>query len=410
MRLWRMTIRAALGALRRNPLRSGLTMLGVVIGVAAVVAMVSVGQGADASVQAQLANLGTNIVMIFPGATTAGGVRSGSGTAQTLTVADARAIGRECPSVGAVTWLKREIAQVAVGNRNWSTGVQGSPPSYPEVRDWPIARGRFFTQAEEDAVAKVAVLGRTIVDQLFAPGEDPVDAIVRIKNVPFRVIGILGAKGQTSWGQDQDDVVLVPFSTAERRVLGTTILGTVSMIMATTPSPQDATVAVGEITRLLHDRHRTPAGQEDDFTVRNMREMFETSLAASRVMTNLLAAIASISLLVGGIGIMNTLLVSVTERRREIGIRMAVGAKTRHIPGQFLVASTVLSLAGGLLGVALGVGAANLIGRLAEWPIVISPAAVLLAFTFAAAVGALFGLYPARRAAGLDPIAALRHE
>jgi len=410
MRLLRMTIRAALAVLRRNPMRSGLTMLGVVIGVAAVVAMVSVGQGADASVQAQLANLGTNIVMTFPGATTAGGVRSGSGSAQTLTVADARAIDRECPSVGAVTWIKREIAQVAVGNRNWSTGIQGSPPSYPEVRDWPVDRGRFFTQAEEDAAAKVAVLGRTIVDQLFAPGEDPIEAIIRVKNVPFRVIGVLGAKGQTSWGQDQDDVVLVPFSTAERRVLGTTILGTVSMIMATTPSPQDATVAVGEITRLLHDRHRTPTGQEDDFTVRNMREMFETSLAASRVMTNLLAAIASISLLVGGIGIMNTLLVSVAERRREIGIRMAVGAKTRHILGQFLVESMVLSLAGGLLGVALGVGTANLIGRLADWPIVISPAAVLLAFTFAAAVGVLFGLYPARRAAGLDPIAALRHE
>ncbi|MFN8543502.1 MAG: ABC transporter permease [Candidatus Binatia bacterium] len=409
-RLARMTVRTALAALTRNPLRSALTMLGVVIGVAAVVAMVSVGKGADASVQEQISNLGTNIVMVFPGATTAGGVRSGAGSAATLTVADARAIGRECPSARAVTWVKREIAQVSCGNRNWSTGIQGSPPSYPDVRDWPLAQGRFFTIAEEDGAAKVAVLGRTIVEQLFAPGEDPIGATIRVKNVPFLVIGVLGPKGQTSWGQDQDDVVIVPFNTAERRVLGNPILGTVNLIVVSTATLEASTAVTEEITHLLHERHRTPAGGEDDFTVRNMREMFEASLAASRVMTNLLAAIASISLLVGGIGIMNTLLVSVTERRREIGIRMAVGAKARHILAQFLVESTVLSLFGGLTGTLLGVGTAALIGRLADWPIVVSPAAVALAFLFAAGVGLLFGVYPARRAARLDPIAALHHE
>jgi putative ABC transport system permease protein len=410
MNLLRMTLQAALRALSRNLLRSGLTILGVVIGVAAVIAMVSVGQGADAAVRAQLESLGTNIVMIVPGATTVGGVRTGSGNASTLTVADARAIERECPSVTVVTYMKRDLAQVTYGHENWSTAIQGSPPSYTSVRDWPVARGRFFVQSEEDSAAKVAVLGATVVERLFAPGEDPLGAIVRVKNVPFRVIGILARKGQTTWGQDQDDLVLIPFSTGERRVIGTAFVGTVNNIIAAAPSAGEAASSVEEITTLLRHRHRIPAGEEDDFTVRNMSEMFEASLMASRVMTKLLAAIASISLLVGGIGIMNILLVSVTERTREIGIRLAVGAKARHILFQFLVESTVLSMAGGVLGALAGVGVAALIGSVAGWPVLISAPAVALAFLFSGAVGMVFGVYPARRAARLDPIVALRHE
>ena len=348
--------------------------------------------------------------MVFPGATTAGGVRSGWGGASTLTVADAHAIEKECPSVAAVTWMKRDIAQVTYGNQNWSTAIQGSPPSYTLVRDWPLARGRFFTASDEDGAAKVVVLGRTVVEKLFAPGEDPLGATIRAKNVPLRVIGVLTAKGQTSWGQDQDDVVIVPFSTAERRVLGTAFLGTVNMILVSSPTSADALQAEGDIARLLRVRHRTPAGEEEDFTVRSMRELFAASLMASQVMTRLLAAIASISLLVGGIGIMNILLVSVTERTREIGVRLAVGAKARHILLQFLVEAIVLSTAGGMLGTLLGIGAAVLIGRLAAWPILISPPAVAIALVFSGVIGLAFGVYPARRAARLDPIVALRHE
>ena len=408
--LVRMTVRTALGALARNLTRSGLTALGVVIGVAALIAMVSVGQGADAAVRRQLASLGTNVIMVYPGTTTTGGVRSGAGTATTLSVADGIAIGKECPSVAAVTWLKRDVAQVTFGNQNWSTALQGVTPSFPLVRDWPLERGRFVTASEDDSAAKVAVVGQTLVDALFAPGEDPLGATIRVRNVPFRIIGIMVRKGRTSWGQDQDDVVMVPFNTAERRVLGSPILGVVNQMLVTATSPDTIDAAIEEITLLLRARHRVSEGEDDPFTVRGMTEMFETSLMASRVMANLLAAIASISLLVGGIGIMNILLVSVAERTREIGIRLAVGAKARHILLQFLVESMVLSLAGGLLGALLGVGAATLIGRLAGWPILVSPAAVALALGFAGVLGIVFGVYPARRAARLDPILALRHE
>jgi ABC-type antimicrobial peptide transport system permease subunit len=375
-----------------------------------VIAMVSVGQGADASVQAQIASLGPNIVMVIPGATTAAGVRSGWGGASTLTVGDARAIARECPSVAAVTWVKREIAQVVYGARNWATAIQGSPPTFPTVRDWPVTRGRFFTDSEEDGGAKVAVLGRTVLQELFEPGEDPLGATVRIRGVPFRVIGVLASKGQTSWGRDQDDVIIVPFTTVERRVLGNPFLGMVDMVYVSAASPAEAATAAEEIEALLIERHRISAGQERDFTVRSMAEMFEASVAASRIMRNLLAAIASIALLVGGIGIMNILLVSVTERTREIGVRLAVGAKARHILLQFLVEAVMLAAAGGIAGTVLGVAAATLIGQLAGWPILISPVAVLLALVFSGAVGLVFGVYPARRAARLDPIAALRHE
>ena len=410
MTLAEMTVRTALRALARNPLRAVLTTLGVVIGTAAVIAMVSVGQGADAAVQAQIANMGPNVVMVVSGGTTAGGVRSGSGTANTVSVSDGEAIGREVPSAIAVAWMKREIRQLVYGNKNWATAVQASPPSYTDVRDWPVARGRFFTPGEEESAAKVVVLGLTTVAQLYAPGEDPLGTSLRIQNVPFTVIGVLSAKGDTSWGQDQDDIAMVPFRTGERRVFGTTSVGMVGMLLIATASPDDAVGSVRPIRDLLRVRHRIQPGAEDDFTVRTMTEMYETSLAASQVMTRLLAAIASMSLLVGGIGIMNTLLVSVTERTREIGIRLAVGAKARHILAQFLIESTVLSLLGGVLGTALGIGAAGLVGQLAEWPILVSPRAVMLAFGFSAAVGIIFGVYPAQRAARLDPITALRRE
>jgi len=407
--LW-MTILTALRALRRNKLRSALTMLGIIIGVAAVVTMVSVGRGADAAVQQQIRSLGNNLLMIVPGATTAAGVRSGSGTASTLTAADGTAIARECPAVAEVGWVKRQLVQVVYGNTNWSTSGQGVTPSYHTVRDWPVVAGRFFDEREQAGASPVAVLGQTVVDNLFAGGEDPIGATIRVKNVPFEVIGVLARKGQTTWGQDQDDVVFMPFSTAERRTLGTLILGTVDMIYASTARSEDIAVAQQQIRDLLRERHRIQPGQDEDFTVRNLNEIAEASKMASEVMSNLLLSVASISLLVGGIGIMNIMLVSVTERTREIGIRMAVGARTRHILVQFLVEAIVVSTFGGLIGVLVGLGGTHLVATLAAWPTLVSAPAIAVAFSFSAAVGIVFGFYPAKRASALDPITALRSE
>jgi len=410
VRVLLMTLRAALRALRRNKMRSGLTTLGIVIGVAAVIAMVSIGRGANVAVQQQIASLGTNLLMVIPGATTSGGARSGWGGVSTLTVRDGEAIRSDVPAAEDVTWFKRAIAQVVYGDTNWSTSVQGTTASYSTVRQWPVAKGSFFTQRDDTTANRVAVLGQTVVDNLFGPGEDPIDATIRVKDVPFRVIGVLARKGQTTWGQDQDDVVVMPFGTAERRVLGTEILGSVDMIWVTAASQHDIAAAEEQVTLLLRDRHRIQPGQDDDFTVRDLNEMAQASVSASQVMTRLLLAVASISLLVGGIGIMNILLVSVTERTREIGIRMAVGAKSRHILLQFLVEAITLSFVGGLGGVLLGVSTARLVSTLAGWPTLISPGAVLGSLLFSGAVGVFFGFYPARKAARLDPIAALRYE
>ena len=410
MTILRMTVLTALRALRRNTLRSALTMLGIIIGVAAVVTMVSVGRGADFAVQQQIKSLGNNLVMVLPGTTTASGVRSGWGTASSLTVADGTAIARDAPAVTEVAWVKRQLVQVVYGNQNWSTSGQGVTPSYPTVRDWPVVAGRFFDERDQAGAAPVAVLGQTVVDNLFAPGEDPIGATIRVKNVPFEVIGVLARKGQTTWGQDQDDAVLMPFATAERRTLGTQILGTVDMIYASTGSSADIPDAERQVRELLHVRHRIQPNQEDDFTVRNLNEIAETSKMASRVMTNLLLSVASISLLVGGIGIMNIMLVSVTERTREIGLRMAVGARTRHILVQFLIEAVVVSTIGGLIGVGVGLLGTALIARLAEWPTLVSAPAIVVAFSFSAVVGIVFGFYPAKRAAALDPITALRAE
>ncbi len=410
MKLLRMTMVTALRALRRNKLRSALTMLGVVIGVAAVIAMVSIGQGAKAAVQAQLQSLGTNILMVVPGATTAAGVRSGWGGVSTLTAGDAQAIERECPAVGAVTYFRRQVVQVANGEQNWSTVAQAATASFEKVRQWTTTSGRFFTQRDDDTANRVVVLGQTIVDNLFGSGEDPIGTMIRIKGVPFRVIGVLEVKGQTAWGQDQDDVAVMPFSTGERRVFGTQLLGTVDMIHVKAASADAIEEATAQINRLLRERHRTQPGQEDDFSVRSLNDMFKASEGASQVMGALLLSVASISLLVGGIGIMNILLVSVTERTHEIGIRMAVGAKSRHILLQFLVEAMVLSMVGGAAGALLGVGSARLISSLAGWPTLVSPTAALGSVLFSAVVGIFFGFYPARKASRLDPIAALRYE
>jgi len=405
-----MALVTALRALRRNKLRSVLTMLGIIIGVGAVITMVSIGRGADAAVQQQIQSLGNNLLMVIPGATTVNGVRSGWGAASTLTTADAAAIGKECPAVAEVSYIKRQLVQVVYGNQNWSTSAQGATPSYESIRDWHLREGRFFDEREDGSAAPVAVLGQTVVDHLFAPGEDPIGATIRVKNVPFEVIGVLVSKGQTGWGQDQDDVVIIPFSTAERRVLGTQILGTVDMIFVSTATAADLPDAQTQIRALLRERHRVQPAQDEDFTIRDLSEIADASRMASQVMTNLLLSVASISLLVGGIGIMNIMLVSVTERTREIGIRMAVGARTGHILIQFLVEAIVVSTVGGATGVLLGVIGTKLIARLAEWPTLLSAPAIALAFSFSAAVGIVFGFYPARRASRLDPITALRTE
>ena len=410
MKLLRMTTIAALRALRRNPLRSTLTTLGIVIGVAAVIAMVSIGRGADAAVQTQIQSLGTNLLMVVPGATTAAGVRSGWGGASTLTVADAEALRAGVPSLAAITYFRRQIAQVVAADKNWSTAIQGAPPSYFTVRPWAVASGVGYDDRDEAAASRVALLGRTVVDQLFGPGQDPVGATIRIRDVPFRIIGVLESVGQTMWGQDQDDVVFIPFRTAERRVLGSDLVGTIDMIQGSAATPEQMDEAREQITAVLRQRHRILPGDEDDFTVRSMEEFARASRMASQVMNNLLLAVASISLLVGGIGIMNILLVSVTERTREIGIRMAVGAKSRHILLQFLVEAVALAAVGGVLGIALGIGAAALIGSLAGWPVLLAPDAIVGALLFAAVVGVFFGFYPARKASRLDPIVALRWE
>jgi putative ABC transport system permease protein len=400
------TMKIAARALSRNTLRSALTMLGIVIGVGSVIAMVAIGQGAKAQVESQIASIGSNMLIIFPGSTTQGGVHAGAGTATTLTEDDVEAIRKDVSSVRAVAPSLRTVAQVISANQNWSTAVTGSTPEFFTIRDWPLTSGDAFTDADVAGAAKVAVLGQTVVDNLFG-AQDPVGQIVRIQNVPFKVVGVLAPKGQSARGQDQDDTVIVPFSTLQKRIMGVTYVGA---IMASATSAEEGPVAQDRIQRLLRQRHHIPAGQDDDFTVRNIADIAAAAEASSRVMTLLLGSIASVSLVVGGIGIMNIMLVSVTERTREIGIRMAVGARGRDILLQFLVEAVVLSLVGGLLGVIFGLIGSQLISAMVNWPTIISLSSILLAFLFSIAIGVFFGLYPARRAAALNPIEALRYE
>ncbi|MBI4595979.1 MAG: ABC transporter permease [Candidatus Tectomicrobia bacterium] len=408
--LFLMAFKIALRALSRNKLRSALTMLGIIIGVSAVVAMVSIGQGANDSIQKQIASIGTNLIMILSGSTTQTGVRTGMGSTPTITVGDAKAIEELTQVIAAVSYTKRQVMQVIYGNQNWSTAVSGVSPDYGVVRDWPIAEGRFFNKQDEDSTAKVTVLGQTVVNNLFGEGVNPVGEIIRIKNVPFRVVGIFVPKGQTSFGQDQDDGVFVPFSSAEKLLIGSKFLGSVGIIMVSAVSKEAIPEAQKQIKELLRQRHKIRPGRDDDFTIRNLSDIASTAEATSRVMTILLASIASVSLIVGGIGIMNIMLVSVTERTREIGIRMAVGARGRDILMQFLVEAVVLAILGGAIGIALGVSSSKMISNLAGWPVLLSWEAIFTSFFFSGAVGVFFGYYPARRAASLNPIEALRYE
>jgi len=404
-------LRIALRALAVNKLRSALTMLGIVIGVGAVIVMIAVGAGAQARVEEQIRALGSNLLLVMPGSTTAGGVRMGFGSGSTLTEDDVVAVNREIPEALAAPAL-RGAAQVIWGNTNWSTQVFGVTPEYLDVRQWPLASGRSFEPAEMAAAAKVCLIGATVAKQLFG-SSDPLDQSIRIKRVPFTVIGVLDVKGQSLMGTDQDDLVLVPIKTARSRVLGTASAArnrTVGTIWVKVADGIDTKVVEEQVRSLLRQRHRIQAGADDDFSLRNLAEVMAAQEASSRVLALLLAAVASVSLLVGGIGIMNIMLVSVTERTREIGLRMAVGARTRDILGQFLVEAVTLSLIGGLIGVALGIGGSLLIAQLAGWRIVISPEAIALAVAFAFVIGVFFGFYPARKAARLNPVEALRFE
>ncbi|UCD47296.1 MAG: ABC transporter permease [Deltaproteobacteria bacterium] len=396
-------------SLRANRMRSILTMLGMVIGVSAVIVMVAIGAGANERIAAQISSIGSNLLLVLPGSTTAGGLRSGFGSAPTLTMADAKAIGRELPAVRFAAPSVRSTSPVVYGNQNWSTLVQGVTPEYFEIREYRLAEGRYFTADEMDASSKVAVVGKTVIRNLFGE-ESPVGAIFRIKRVPFTVIGVLEEKGQSLQGQDQDDIIIAPITTVQNKLFGSEHPGSVGVIIAQAVDRESIEEAEREVVSLLRQRHRIGSGQEDDFSVRNLSEMLAVAEASTRVMSLLLGAIASVSLLVGGIGIMNIMLVSVTERTREIGIRLAVGARERDILVQFLIEAVSLSAAGGVVGILLGVGGSMLISRFAGWSTIVDPGAVLLAFGFSAAVGIFFGFYPARKASRLDPIEALRHE
>jgi putative ABC transport system permease protein len=405
-----LTVLTAIRILGRNRLRAGLTMLGIIIGVGAVIAMVSIGEGAKAAVAQRVASIGTNVIIVLPGSTTSGGVRGGQGSAVTLTVADALDLKKRVPLLRDTAWAKRDVMQIIYGNRNWNGPVNGISPSYVTIRDWSFASGGPFTQQDMDTAARVALLGQTVVANLFEPGEEPVGAVIRIKNVPFRVIGVLAPKGQSAQGSDQDDIIFIPFSTAERKVFGTQFLGSVGALFASTDRVEDLRPAVDQMREVLRSRHRLQPEQEDDFTIRTQVDIGKVQEGTSETLTVFLFAVASISLLVGGIGIMNILLVSVTERTREIGVRMAVGAKRRHILMQFLIEAMTLSLVGGCVGIVFGVVGARLTTVVAGWPTIISGKTVAAAFVFSVAVGLFFGLYPANKAARLNPIDALRYE
>jgi putative ABC transport system permease protein len=401
-----MPLAIAGSALRRNAMRSLLTMLGVIIGVGAVIILVSLGQGASASIQEEIAAAGTNLVTVRAGSSFMGGIHRGSASVTTLTPEDAEAILQECPAVDQVAPTVRTGAQLVYGNQNWSSSVQGTSQDFPVVRRWVVNEGAFFTAADVRAAARVAVIGTTVVGRLFGD-EDPVGKIIRVKNLPFKVLGILETKGQTSWGMDQDDIVIVPYTTAQKKLMGVTH---VTEILVSASEPRRIPEATEQIRSLLRQRHKIVPPAEDDFNIRTQEEMAQMRVGASNIMTLLLAAIASVSLLVGGIGIMNIMLVSVTERTREIGLRLAVGARSRDILWQFLIEALALSASGGLLGIGIGVAVSRFLSNTFDWPTLVSGEAVMLSFFFAAAVGIFFGFYPARKAARLDPIEALRYE
>lgn len=431
----RMALLAAGRAIARNKLRSALTMLGIFIGVAALIAMVAVGEGASAAVKERIESLGTNLLIVLPGATTTNGVRAGFGSASTLRVADAEAIKKEDTAVAEVGYVARQVGQLQYGNHNWSTSIQGISPSFLSIRNWKITAGRPMTEEDNRNAGRVCLLGQTVLKNLFGENANPVGATILVKNVPMQVIGVLDAKGQSGYGTDQDDVIFIPFTTAERKVLGVAaptqaqanaksafppppnpfgvqprLAGYVNVIYIQATSLNMVPTALQEVTRTLQQRHHIRPGQTDDFGVRNISDITQAAEGSSQIMALLLAAVASISLVVGGIGIMNILLVSVTERTREIGIRMAIGARRIHVLLQFLVEAVLLSVIGGGSGILTGVIVSRIISVVAGWPTLLSPAAIFGAFVFSAAVGVFFGYYPARRASLLNPIEALRYE
>jgi putative ABC transport system permease protein len=403
------TLKIALRALRTNKMRSFLTMLGIIIGIAAVIAMMAVGSGASYVISQQIASIGSNIILVIPGSTTSGGLRSGTGGAQTLTSDDVKAIMTECPSVETSAPTVRSSGLAVYGNMNWSTVIMGTTPELFDIREWGVISGRSIGQQDVDSAAKVCLLGQTVADNLFG-AVDPVGKIIRIKKVPFTVIGVLDRKGQSPQGQDQDDAIFVPVRTAQRNLVRAQNTNIVGAVMVKAKSEALLTKAEEEIQSLLNQRHRITGGKEPDFSTRNLSEILAVAEQSSKAMSLLLGAVASISLIVGGIGIMNIMLVSVTERTREIGIRMAIGARRNDILLQFMTEAVLLTMIGGLIGIALGAAGATVVSRILAWPTLISLQSITIAFFFSGAVGIFFGFYPARKAAGLNPIDALRYE
>jgi putative ABC transport system permease protein len=400
-------LKAAIRSLARNKMRTFLTMLGIIIGVGSVIAMLAIGQGSRESIQAQIANLGTNLLTVFPSASMSGGVRMEAGSSVRLTLDDYKAVAERCPAILYSTPTVRTSGQLIAGSQNWRTSVWGVYPDYFSIRNLTIDQGSIFSSAEDKSAQKVCVIGQTVIKYLFGEGMDPVGKQIRINKIPFTVIGTIAAKGQNAFGQDQDDIVIAPFTTVQERMLTITYINAIMVSAMTEKMIPEAT---DEITQVLKERHRLGPSEDPDFTIRSQADISSAATATSGILTVLLASIASISLLVGGIGIMNIMLVSVTERTREIGIRMGVGARGRDVLLQFLIEALMISLIGGIIGVAVGVFASEIIAGVMKWPIVISIESIALSFLFSTAIGIFFGWYPARKAAGLNPIDALRYE